>query len=275
MNEAGTCLLGEPSILGNLTPAPAPADVPPVSLLPEPTAWLHSNALQPFLDEVRKERLEEVERIAAHVELSLTELLQKADEEIGRRRRRSKPRSAGLKAACRRPRPGTVELLTRRDRRRQELERQRSLSLQGVERLASVLILPHPEREAPEIRNLRSDPETEAVAMQFVMDHERALSRQVYDIHEKNLGYDIISLDLTTGELRLIEVKGIGAASGTVMLTPNERRVAEDRRDCYWLYVVTDCKARPTLHSVKDPAHLQWTEVVKVAHYRIDTQDLS
>ena len=36
-------------------------------------------------------------------------------------------------------------------------------------------------------------------------------------------------------------------AGGTVLLTPNERRVAEDRpvcrstgrRDCYWLYVVT------------------------------------
>ena len=31
-----------------------------------------------------KDRLSEVERITAHVELSLTELLQRADEEIGR-----------------------------------------------------------------------------------------------------------------------------------------------------------------------------------------------
>jgi hypothetical protein len=26
-----------------------------------------------------------------------------------------------------------------------------------------------------------------------------------------------------------------------------ERRVAEDRRDCYWLYVVTNCKHEPEL----------------------------
>ena len=32
----------------------------------------------------------------------------------------------------------------------------------------------------------------------------------VYDVHEKNLGYDLTSLDLNSGELRLIEVKGIG-----------------------------------------------------------------
>jgi len=42
----------------------------------------------------------------------------------------------------------------------------------------------------------------------------------VYDVHEKNLGYDVTSLDLGSGELRLIEVKGLGAATGTILLTP-------------------------------------------------------
>jgi hypothetical protein len=167
------------------------------------------------------------------------------------------------------------DLLTRRDRRRQELERQRSLSLQAVERMASVLVLPHPEREAPDVRKLRPDFETEAIAMQFVMEHERCQGRQVFDVHEKNLGYDITSLDLGTGELRLIEVKGIGAGEGNVMLTPNERRVAEDRRDCYWLYIVTHCKSRATLFPpIKDPARLPWGEVVKVQHYALTLRDL-
>ena len=47
--------------------------------------------------------------------------------------------------------------------------------------------------------------------------------------HEKNLGYDVTSLDLQSGELRLIEVKGLAAPTGSILLTPNERRVAEDR----------------------------------------------
>ena len=63
--------------------------------------------------------------------------------------------------------------------------------------------------------------------MRLVMDHEAAQGRQVYDMSAKNLGYDITSLDLASGELRLIEVKGLGASIGTVLLTPNERRVAE------------------------------------------------
>jgi len=106
--------------------------------------------------------------------------------------------------------------------------------------------------------------------MRVVIEHEKSRGCQVYDVHEKNLGYDITSLDLGSGELRLIEVKGIGASSGTILLTPNERRVAEDRRDCYWLYVVTDCKATPKLQEpIKDPARLDWHEVIKVAHYTL------
>ena len=33
------------------------------------------------------------------------------------------------------------------------------------------------------------------------------------DVHEKDLGYDITSLDTNSGELRLIEIKGIGGRS--------------------------------------------------------------
>ncbi|MBN1426198.1 DUF3883 domain-containing protein [Candidatus Fermentibacteria bacterium] len=71
-----------------------------------------------------------------------------------------------------------------------------------------------------------------------------------------------------TRELRLIEVKGLAAVSGTVLLTPNERRVAEDRRDCYWLYIVTDCGSQPVLQEpIPDPARFPWNEVSKVQHY--------
>jgi len=104
--------------------------------------------------------------------------------------------------------------------------------------------------------------------MRVAIEHERSQGRQVHDVHEKNLGYDITSLDPNSGELRLIEVKGLAGASGTIVLTPNERRVAEDRRDCYWLYVVTGCDTAPQLQEpIRDPARFDWNEVTKVAHY--------
>jgi hypothetical protein len=110
--------------------------------------------------------------------------------------------------------------------------------------------------------------EVEAIAMQVAMEYEKEKGRQVHDVHEKNFGYDLTSLDVSSGELRPIEVKGIGESAGNVLLTLNEKRVAEDRRDCYWLYVVTDCKADPKLQNpIKDPARLEWHEVKKVDHY--------
>jgi superfamily II DNA or RNA helicase len=264
----GEVHLQEPGILGNFTPAKTPDNLPTVALLPETTSWLNEHALMPFLEEVRSERLSEIDRVAVHVELSLTELLQKADDEIGKAASEIEQKVPGSEGRLAIAETRHSELLARREKRRLELDRQRALSLQAVERITSVLILPHPERDTPDIRRLRQDAETEAIAMQVAIEQEQGRGCQVYDVHEKNLGYDITSLDLNSGELRLIEVKGVGEATGTVLLTPNERRVAEDRRDCYWLYVVTHCKSKPQLQApIKDPARLKWNEVTKVDHY--------
>jgi hypothetical protein len=275
LSEGQPLSLQSPGILGNFTPCPSPAQLPAVALQPEAADWLSANALNPFLEKVRGERLAEIDRVAAHVELSLTELIQKADEEVGRAAAEVEQKVSGAEGRLAQAEDRHQKLLNRRDRRRVELERQRALTLQNVERIASVLVLPHPEREAPEVRRLQPDLETEAVAMRVVIAHEHSLGHQVFDVHEKNLGYDVTSLDLASGELRLIEVKGIGGKTGAVLLTPNERRVAEDRPDCFWLYVVTDCKAQPLLQEpIRDPARFPWHEVKKVDHYWLDVNAL-
>ncbi|MBW1717020.1 MAG: DUF3883 domain-containing protein, partial [Deltaproteobacteria bacterium] len=75
---------------------------------------------------------------------------------------------------------------------------------------------------------------------------------------------------------RLIEVKGLAEATGTILLTPNERRVAEDRRDCYWLYVVTNCATEPKLQKpIKDPVRFPWHEVKKVSHYYLSVDAIA
>ena len=272
----GSLRLREPSVLGDLSPAAAPKELPAVATLPEATAWLNENALAPFIDEVRSDRSAEVERIAEHVELSLTEVLQRTDQEIGRAADEVDNKVTGAEGRLAQAESRHAEVLARRQRRREELKRQRAVSLQGVERLASALILPHPERETLDVRRLRPHPETEMTAMQVVMEYETAQGRQVHDIHEKNLGYDVTSLDLRSGELRLIEVKGLAAATGSILLTPNERRVAEDRPDCYWLYVVTNCADNPVLQEpIRDPARFLWNEVTRVAHYYLSVDALT
>jgi hypothetical protein len=52
--------------------------------------------------------------------------------------------------------------------------------------------------------------------------------------------------------------------------------VAEDRRDCYYLYIVTNCATEPTLQKpVKDPAWLEWHEATKVAHYYLSVNAMT
>ena len=224
---------------------------------------------------MQDERLPEVDRIAEHVELSLTEVLQKVDLEIGRASEDRENQVTGAEGRLAQAEARYDEAMARRERRRHELTQQRALTLQDVERLTSVLVLPHPESEASEVKHLRPNAETEMTAMHVVMEYEAAQGREVYDVHEKNLGYDVTSLDVESGELRLIEVKGLAAASGTILLTPNERRVAEDRPDCFWLYVVTNCAAEPQLQEpVRDPARFPWHRVSKVQHYWLDVNSL-
>ena len=275
LTSGGSPRLCEPDVLGNLSPAATPGTLPPMATLPEATAWLNENALVPFIEEVRAERLAEVGRIGEHVELSLTEVLQRIDEEIGRAAEEVDKEIVGAEGRLAQAETRHAEVLVRRERRREELKRQQATTLQGVERLASVLILPHPERGNLDVRRLRPHPETEMTAMRVVMEYETGQGRQVYDVHEKNLGYDVTSLDLQSGELRLIEVKGLAAPTGSILLTPNERRVAEDRPDCFWLYVVTNCASAPQLQEpIKDPARFPWREVSKVQHYWLSVNAL-
>ena len=267
--------LRQPDILGNLSPAHTD-DLPSAASLPGADVWLNQHAFASFIEEVRSERQAEIDRISEHVELALTEVLFRTDREIGNANEEIAKQVPGAEGRLAQAEDRHARATARRDSRRKELVQQRALTLQGVERLTSVIVLPHPNSNDPEIKNLRPNSETEMIAMDVVMEHERALGHQVFDIHKENLGYDVTSLDLRSGELRLIEVKGLAAATGDILLTPNERRVAEDRSDCYWLYIVTNCAADPVLQEpIGDLASRDWHEVKKVQHYRLSVNALT
>ena len=275
LSEGVAPALREPTALGDLQPAPTPTSIPVVVSSEDALPFLNAGALMGFLKEVQQERVAELDRVANHIEVSLTELISKEDEKLGRYeedRGRGVEGAAGLVAQTM---ARMRELEDRRDRRRLELARQRELTLQGVERLTSVLILPHPDRNHPEIRHLRQDKEVEAIAMAVAMEHEKTEGRTPEDVSALDLGYDIRSIHPGSGELRLIEVKGLSAEEGAILLTPNEHRVAQDRRDCYWLYVATRCKSgSPELRTQKDPAANEWEAVKKIQHYTASTMDL-
>ena len=267
--------LREPTIIGDFVPAEPEIEMPSVAYSEEAINWLNDNVLIPFLNEIKAERDDEIQRVEKHVELSLKEIIGKVDQDIGNLLNEVILGVPGAEGRLTIAENHQDNMIARRENRRKELQQQKSLTLQGVERITSIIVIPHPEAQSDNMKNLKPNFETEAIAMKVVMEYEESQGRKVFDVHEKNLGYDITSLDVASGELRLIEVKGIGAESGTIILTPNERRVAEDRPDCFWLYVVTNCNLEPQLQTpIPNPAQYQWNEVKKVQHYTISTEHL-
>jgi hypothetical protein len=272
-NSDGTRRLRDPAYLLDLiVPEKLPQLLPTIaSDEPRTQTFLFEKALQPFLAEIAGEREHELNLIERSVRTCFEELIAKRDAVLARH---LMEQDIGLPTAT-----GLAELEAQKIQdlqRRRELSRQRSLSLQGVERIGVALALPHPERNSPATTNLKTDRETERKAVAAVIAYEQARGCKIEDVQDQNLGFDLRSLHLVSGELRLIEVKGIGAITGSIFLSPNEKRVSEDRRDLYWLYVVTDCDAAPKLEDpIKDPARFPWHEVKKVEHYRLDVNAMT
>ncbi|CAN5820094.1 helicase-related protein [soil metagenome] len=78
----------------------------------------------------------------------------------------------------------------------------------------------------------------ELLAMDAVMDAERALGYQPEDVASRNLGYDIESKDPENGTLRFIEVKGRVSGADTIVVTRNEANVGRNSSDSFILAVV-------------------------------------
>jgi len=277
-NADGTRRLRDSSYLLDLViPERQPKVLPPLPAEDSSTqAFLFEKALQPFRAEIAAEREHELDLIEASVRACFDELIKKRDAVLNKHlvaQDQGDPSAIGLAEL---EAQNLHALQRRRDLRLTELARQRSLSLQGVERIGVAMVMPHPERNIPAHTNLKSDPETEKRAVNVVIAHETARGCKIEDVQDQNLGFDLRSLHPLSGELRLIEVKGIGAATGSIFLSPNEKRIAEDRRDLYWLYIVTHCDTTPKLEEpIKDPARFPWHEVKKVEHYRLEVNALA
>ena len=98
------------------------------------------------------------------------------------------------------------------------------------------------------------------------MDYERAQGRLPEDVSLQCLGYDIRST-APDQSVRYIEVKA-RAKTGAVILTPNEWLMAGRLQQDYWLYVVEDAAATPSLHLIQDPASkLKPDEVAAIVRY--------
>ena len=275
----GSLTLRQPTLFLDLIPAAQGTHPPSLAGLPERNAvevHLVQQALNPFLTEVSAQRTKENGLIREHIEISLQELINRQQLALADllNRRVAGENIPGLEGNISQAEAHLDELNSRLERRRQELEMERHCSIGDIQNMGRAWVLPHPEREAPGIAPMVSDPEIEKVAIRIAMEHERARGWVVESVETENRGYDLLSKRPHQSELgvflqaRFIEVKG-RAGTGEVALTANEYRTAQRLGEDFWLYVVFDCGTKPSLNRIQDPAKLGWEPIVRVEHYHV------
>lgn len=236
-------------------------------------------SLNSYLMEVQSERLKETNIIEKHLELSLNELINKQNLKLSDyiQQQQDGDVNQSLPSNISQTENRILELTNRLDHRKNDLAKERQCTISGTIHLGTAWVLPHPDREKPEIKGMVTDAEIEKIAIQKVTEHEIALGYEVQSVESENRGFDLISRKphpedpQTAIDVKFIEVKG-RSFIGEVALTSNEYKTAQRLKKDFYLYVVYNCASQPELHIIKDPAQLGWLPIVKVEHYQLKSE---
>ena len=276
---SGAITIRQPTYLADLALAPIRTTIASHGRLSDRAGVeqaLVEKALNPFLEEIAVERAREVETISQHLEISLGELIHRANMSLAElaNRRIEGENVPGLEGNITQAEAHLDDLNNRLEGRRAELAMERHLAIGDIEHIGCAWVLPHPQRNSPGIAPMVRDEEIERIAVSEAIRHETERGWAVETVEKDNRGFDIISRkphphdEKTFTDVRFIEVKG-RATVGEVALSDNEYKTADRLKKDYWLYVVFNCGTKPELHLIHDPARLGWQPVVQVAHYHL------
>ncbi|MCP5127470.1 MAG: DUF3883 domain-containing protein [Gammaproteobacteria bacterium] len=275
--QSGSMAIRQPTVFLDINPAPAetsvlePETVPARSLA---EGYLYEHALKPWLEDNATERAREIVRVAQHVEISLHALIDRQNEQLADYLNRQIEGQTGLEGIIAQAEQHLDDLNNRLETRRKELEMERHCTVADIVHLGRARVIPHPERQSPQIAPMVRDDEVERIAVDTVRAYEEARGCVVESVEADNRGFDLISRKphpedpKSFIEVRFIEVKG-RAGVGEIFLSANEYRAAERLKGDYWLYAVFNCVSKPELHPYQNPAQLDWQPVTKVEHYKI------
>lgn len=243
--------------------------------------WLLDTQLEPFENEVRSERLREVDIRRRYGTRSLEHLIRESTRRLTQHKLKA-AQGDDMKLAITQEERRSRSLVERQRSFEAELEKESQLIPEPAGLLALAYMRPlqptqqHlPNEDDPEIRKA-----VELAAMTVTEQYELAQGRIPADVSAENVGYDIRSLKphKVSGakplESRFIEVKG-RAGVGPVVLTPNEWITAGRLGNDYYLYIVTNAlSAAPTLTIIQNPAeNVTPGQEVTVTHYVIPTEE--
>jgi len=196
------------------------------------------------LDEVRRRRLEWIEKARAAVKDRLTKEIAYWDHRAEELKLQEQAGKINARLNSQEARRRADDLAARLQRRMEQLDLEAQISPLPPVVLGGLLVVPAgllaKMTGAPlPIAAQPVDTQVSAArARAIVIEVERRLGFEPMDREADRLGYDIESRDPRTGRLRFIEVKGRVAGATTVTVTRNEILTSLNKLDDYILAIV-------------------------------------
>ena len=142
-----------------------------------------------------QERAREIERVSQHVEISLHALIDRQNEQLADYLNRQVEGQTipGLDGIIAQAEQHLDELNNRLESRRKELDMERHCTVADIVHLGRARVLPHPERQSPQIAPMVRDDEVERIAVDTARAYEEARGCVVESVEADNRGFDLIA----------------------------------------------------------------------------------
>lgn len=228
-------------------------DAPEVISNDNVTAWSFENVTMPQYQETIDRVKEDSEKRKGYLEEAFTNIIIDLTAEINELQGKILLGDQKVQDKIEKKQHRITDLVRKKKDRLEKLELMQQLNMKPPEVLGCAYVVPLNQVEYENHYGMKRDDEVEAIAMEVVMIYERERGWNPEDVSAKNYGYDIKSSSPEDLK-RYIEVKG-RSAIGPVMLSENEMNRLAQLGDNAWLYIVVNCKSKPELFKIQNPAN--------------------
>lgn len=201
------------------------------------TQYAVEQVIPRHLERVRAQRLQRIDKIEAAVQARLTKEINHWDARAVELREQERAGKVNARLNSQLAQERADHLSERLTQRKEQLALERQIHAGSPVVVGGALVIPAGLLQ-PATTEIRNRQITERIAMQAVMQAERALGYEPRDVSRHNVGYDIESAGAAGDPLRFIEVKGRHAGADTVTLTYNELHRALNSPEHFILAIV-------------------------------------
>ncbi|ADW21110.1 helicase-related protein [Thermus scotoductus] len=223
-------------------------------------AFAVTQVVPEHLEEVRRRRLEWIEKTRAAVKDRLTKEIAYWDHRAEELRLQEQAGKPAARLNWQEARRRADELAARLKKRMEQLDLEAQISplppvvMGGFVVVPAGLLAKMKGQTALSMQVVADTQASAARARAIVMEVERSLGYEPVDREHERLGYDIESRDPRTGRLRFIEVKGRVSGADTITVTRNEILTALNKPEDYILAIVEFLDASSyRIHYIRRP----------------------